>query len=84
MNHRTGRLTWRDFEPAHAQPAPAWFTGPIEIDSGFGVVNPGRSFRKPSRVQRTPARHRRICVRCASLYVASAALAICAIVRWFV
>lgn len=54
MNHRTGRLTWRDFNQAHDQPAPTFFTGPIEVDSDFGVVNPGRTFHQPSRIQRTP------------------------------
>lgn len=48
MNHRTGRLTWRDFEPSQDVPAPTFFTGPIEHTSDFGVLKPGATFNEPA------------------------------------
>lgn len=48
MNHRTGRLTWRDFEPSESEPAPTFRADPIEHTSDFGVVDAGATFAQPA------------------------------------
>lgn len=48
MNHRTGRLKARDFDPSQDQPAPTFFIGPIEHTSDFGVLDTGRTFHAPA------------------------------------
>lgn len=47
MNHRTGRLTWRDFEPSESVPAPTFCADQVEVVSDFGVIQPGAHFNKP-------------------------------------
>lgn len=48
MNHRTGKLTSADFEPARALPAPSWFIDQVEHTSDFGVIDAGATFMEPA------------------------------------
>lgn len=83
MNHRTGRLLALDLNPAFDEPAPKFFTGPIEIESDFGQCQPGATFNDPAIGQGRPRASAWSVVDafCASVLVGSIAMLFCEPVR---